>query len=127
MVGFGVTEPWVNLWTGDTSIVCKGGKLVVQNPSHGPDRGCSQAHEESHLKDWIDRYGSGLCKGVKDGYLPTGGEGYVEFLRQSECKAYKVGKECREKLLKKCPAKDVAAIIGGLDRDNADLKKNNCD
>jgi hypothetical protein len=112
---------------GNRSIVCRGGKLVVQNPNNGPDSKCSQVHEESHLKDWKDRYGDDLCKGVKDGYLPVGGDDYAEFLRQSECKAYKAGKKCREDLLKGCDPKDKAAIQAGIDRDNAQLKKNKCD
>lgn len=72
-------------------------------------------------------YGDDLCKGVKDGYLPMGGDGYGEFLRQSECNAYKAGKKCREDLLKGCDPKDKAAIQSGIDRDNEELKKNKCD
>jgi len=112
---------------GDSTIFCKGGKLVVQNKNKGPDRKCTEAHEEQHMKDWKDRYGDDLCKGVKDGSLPTGGDGYTEFLRQSECKAFKAGKKCREDLLKNCKEKDKAAIQGGIDRDDEYLKKNKCD
>ena len=109
------------------SIVCMNGNLVVQNNNAEPDRACTQAHEGSHIQDWKDRYGEDLCKGVPDGRLPVGGEGYHEFLRQSECKAYKVGKACREKLLTSADDKDKAAIQNGIDRDNAQIKSNKCD
>lgn len=112
---------------GDNSIVCKGGKPIIQNNNKGPDRKCTQAHEEQHLKDWKDRYGNDFCKGIKDGLLPTGGDGYSEFRRKSECMAFKVGKKCREDLLKSCNAKDKAAIQAGIDRDNKALKDNKCD
>jgi RHS repeat-associated protein len=111
---------------GDNSIVCKGGKLVVQNNNKGPDSKCTQAHEDQHIQDWKKRYGDDLCKGVKDGYLPVGGDGYSEFLRQSECDAFKVGKKCRDDLLKGCDPKDKAAIQAGIDRDDSHLKKNKC-
>lgn len=88
--------------------------LVVQNNNSGPDKDCTQAHEQSQIADWKGRYGGDLCKGVPDGSLPVGGDGYEEFLRKSECKAYKVGKACREKLLKSAAAKDKAAIQGVL-------------
>ena len=111
---------------GGQSIVCRGGKHVVQNNNKGPDSKCSQAHEEQHINDWKKRYGDDLCKGVKDGYLPVGGDGYAEFLRQSECDAYKAGKKCRDDLLKGCNAKDQAAIQAGIDRDNEQLKEHGC-
>lgn len=111
---------------GINSIVCSRGRLVVQNNNAGPDRACTQAHEESHIKDWKSRYGDDLCKGVPDGSLPVGGDGYGEFLRSSECKAYRVGQDCRKKLLKTAAEKDKAAIQGAIDRDDAQLKKNKC-
>jgi hypothetical protein len=88
------------------SIVCQRGELVVQNNNSGPDRSCTQTHESSHLADWKARYGNNLCASVPDGRLPVGGSGYDEFLRQLECKAYKVGKECREQLLSKATDAD---------------------
>ncbi len=141
LYGFVNNNPvmWIDRWglavvgtpvpvpPGNNSIVCQSGKLVVQSNNKGPDSKCTQAHEEQHMKDWKDRYGDDLCKGVKDGHLPVGGDDYAEFLRQSECKAYKVGKKCREDLLKGCGPKDKAAIQAGIDRDNAQLKKNKCD
>jgi hypothetical protein len=108
------------------SIVCKSGKLVVQNNNNGPDRACTDVHEGSHKKDWESRYGADLCKGVADGLLPVGGDGYAEFLRKSECTAYQVGKACREALLKTADKKDQPAIQGAIDRDNAQLKSHKC-
>lgn len=112
---------------GDNSIVCKSGTLVVQNNNTGPDRDCTQAHEGSHIQDWKNRYGEDLCKGVPDGSLPVGGAGYKEFIRQSECKAYKVGKACREKLLKTADKKDKAAVQTAIDRDKEQIRANKCD
>jgi hypothetical protein len=111
---------------GDNSIVCRGGRLVVQNNNSGSDRACTQAHEEQHMKDWKERYGEDLCSGVSDGQLPVGGDGYTEFLRQSECKAYKVGKTCRENSLKTATDADKPGIQKGIDRDNAQLNANSC-
>jgi hypothetical protein len=111
---------------GSNSIICRAGNLVVQNNNSGPDRACTQAHESSHITDWKARYGDNLCVGVPDGQLPVGGPGYAEFLRQSECKAYRVGKACRENLLRTAPAADRPAIQAGIDRDNAQLAGNRC-
>jgi type VI secretion system secreted protein VgrG len=112
---------------GDDSIVCRGGKLVLQINDTGPDRSCTEAHEGSHVQDWKNRYGEDLCSGVPDGSLPVGGENYTEFLRQSECKAYKVGKACREKFIKTAQEKDKPGIQRSIDRDNAQIKANKCD
>ncbi len=108
------------------SIICKSGVLTVQNNNSGPDSACTQAHEGSHIQDWKNRYGENLCVGVADGSLPLGGDGYAEFLRQSECKAYKVGKSCREKLLLTATDADKAAIQTAIDRDDAQIIANNC-
>jgi hypothetical protein len=112
---------------GDNSIICKGGTLVVQNNNNGPDRSCTQAHENSHIQDWKDRYGDNCCSGVPDGSLPLGGDGYAEFLRQSECKAYRVGKACRQNLLTTAADADKPAIQAGINRDDANLQSHNCD
>ena len=109
------------------SIVCRSGRLVVQNNNSGPDKACTQAHEEQHMRDWKERYGEDLCDGVSDGQLPVGGDGYEEFLRQSECKGYKIGKACRENLLKTASDEDKPAIQRGIDRDNAQLRENSCE
>jgi hypothetical protein len=112
---------------GDTSIVCKSQAVVTQGTDTGADKACSEAHERSHIQDWKSRYGNDLCKGVPDGSLPTGGDGYDEFLRKSECKAYKVGKDCRTKQLTTAAAADKPEIQAGIDRDNAQLTSNHCD
>lgn len=111
---------------GSNSIVCRNEQLEVQNNNSGPDRACTQAHEESHMKDWKARYGADLCKGVSDGSLPLGGSGYDEFLRKSECTAYVVGKACRQKLLGTAPPADKPAITSSIARDDAQLKANSC-
>ncbi|HEV2764365.1 MAG TPA: hypothetical protein VGV38_15400 [Pyrinomonadaceae bacterium] len=108
------------------SIVCRGGSLVVQNNNSGPDRACTDAHENSHARDWRERYGDNLCQGVSDGHLPVGGDGYDEFLRQSECRAYRAGKQCRENLLTTAPDADKPAIERAISRDDAQLASNRC-
>lgn len=109
------------------SIVCKGGTLVIQNNNTGVERDCTEAHEGSHARDWKERYGEDLCVGVDDGKLPVGGDGYKEFLRQSECKAYQVGIECRQNAMKTASDTDKAAIQKKIDRDKAQLEKNKCE
>jgi hypothetical protein len=111
---------------GDNSIICRGGVLVVQNNNSGPDRACTNAHESSHMADWKGRYGDNLCSGVPDGQLPLGGDGYDEFLRQSECKAYRAGKACRQNLLATASAADRPAIQAAIARDDAQIAANNC-
>ena len=108
------------------SIICKAGNLIVQNNNSGPDKTCTQAHEGSHIADWKGRYGPNLCSGVPDGQLPVGGPGYADFLRQSECKAYKVGKACRQNLLTTAAAADKPAIQAAIARDDAQLVANSC-
>jgi uncharacterized protein involved in type VI secretion and phage assembly len=121
-----VTGTPVAIDPGANSIVCRAGNLVVQNNNTGPDRACTQAHEGSHIADWQARYGNNLCAGVPDGQLPVGGPGYAEFLRQSECRAYRIGKACRENLLRTASAADRPAIQAGIDRDNAQIAGNRC-
>ena len=109
---------------GDDSIVCKGGKLTTQINDTGPDKACTVAHEESHMADWKARYGENLCVGVADGSLPLGGPGYDAFIKQSECKAYRVGKACRENAIKTAADADKPRIQAGIDRDNAQIAVN---
>ena len=106
---------------GANSIICSGESLVVQNNNPGPDRSCTDAHESSHIGDWQARYGANLCKGVADGSLPVGGPGYTAFLKSSECKAYRIGKGCRENLLKNAADADKPAIQSGIDRDKTQI------
>ena len=111
---------------GNNSIVCRGGTLVVQNNNTGSDASCTQAHEESHMRDWKGRYGADLCNGVPDGQLPVGGADYGEFLRKSECKAYRAGIACREKLLTTASDADKPGIQSGINRDKALMVRNGC-
>jgi RHS repeat-associated protein len=116
-----------------STIECKGGKLVIVNNETDCDKKCTQIHEQVHFDDWKKRYGDDLCKGVKDGDLPTGGKDYKEFLRKSECSAYAAGKKCREDMLNEsCNKKNGLSdsqkreVQRGIDRDNKQLKDKKC-
>jgi len=109
------------------TVICYNGKLTIQNKKKGPGRKCYGVHEYSHLQDWLKRYGEDVCKGQKNGTTPVGGDGYDEFLRQSECKAYKADKKCFEDLLKNCKPKDKDALQNEIDLSNRKLKENKCD
>lgn len=121
-----VTGTPVAIPTTSNSIKCQSGRLVVQNNNSGPDRSCTEAHEDQHRRDWETRYGPDLCSGVADGELPVGGDGYTEFLRQSECRAYAVGKACRQRLLATATGSDRTAIQSAIARDDAQLAANSC-
>ena len=97
-----VTGTPVPVGPGLNSIVCKGGKLEIQIGNKTASDKCTPDHEQVHINDWKKRYGDNLCSGVPDGQLPCGGKDYKDFMRQTECDAYKAGKACREKLLKDC-------------------------
>jgi RHS repeat-associated protein len=106
------------------SVICYKGKLDIQNKNSGPDRKCTGVHEYIHLLDWIERYGHEACKCAKDGQIPVGGEGYTEFLNDSECRAYKAGLTCRENLLKKTKNKqDRQKIEEAIERDKLKIKQ----
>jgi hypothetical protein len=67
-------------------------------------RDCVRGHEESHIRDWQGRWPNG-CKNddgtsrAAGARVPTGGDGYADFLRQSECRAYTGEVPCGERLL----------------------------
>jgi len=109
------------------TIICYKGKLTIQNKNEGPGRKCYGVHEYVHLKDWLKRYGEDVCKGRKNGTTPVGGDGYEEFLRQSECKAYKADKPCFEDLLKNCKEKDREALEKEINWSKEQLETYNCD
>ena len=109
------------------TVICYNGQLTIQNKNKGPGRKCYGVHEYSHLQDWLKRYGEDVCKGQKNGTTPVGGDGYDEFLRQSECKAYKADKKGFEDLLKNCKPKDKDALQNEIDLSNRKLKENKCD
>jgi uncharacterized protein RhaS with RHS repeats len=101
-----------------STIQCDGkGEYEIVNNNKGCDADCTRAHEQSHISDWKRRYGTESCRNKAKGYLPLGGPGYDLFLKQSECKAYGVGKACREKL--GCQCKKNA--VGGIQRDNSEI------
>jgi RHS repeat-associated protein len=108
----------------DSTIQCNGdrtnGDYEVVNLNPGCDRKCTQVHEESHIADWKQRYGAGSCRNRPRGFLPTAGPDYDAFRKQSECKAYKAGKACREKLMCKCGP----GIRSGIDRDKRQIESN---
>lgn len=109
------------------TIHCQNGELVVHLGAPTgckPNDECTQEHEEQHMEDWIKFYGKDLCKGVKDGNLPVGGDGYEEMFNKSECDAYTKGLECREDALKKCPSQNDRSILeSGIERDKKMIKK----
>ena len=83
-----------------STIQCNGkGDYEVVNINKGCDKACTDAHERSHIDDWKERYGSGSCNNKTKGYLPLDGPNYSTFLEYSECKAYRIGRECRQKLM----------------------------
>jgi RHS repeat-associated protein len=107
----------------DSTIQCDGiGNYMVVNTNADCDRACTEAHEQSHIEDWKRRYGADSCRGKPKGYLPLGGPGYSEFLRLSECKAYMVGRTCREKLLQNCPSNCKSIVEQGITRDNLQIE-----
>ena len=97
---------------------------MLQIVNVGPDRSCTIAHETQHARDYYARYGAALCIGVPNGTLPTGGPNFDAFLKLSECKAFKVGKACRERLQRTCPPADRPIINAGIDRDNEEIDDN---
>ncbi len=125
-----VGTPQKNNGKTDT-INCQGGKLTL-HIGHTPtepasEYDCTVAHEEIHIADWIAFYGNDVCKGVADGYLPAGGAGYPDMLKKSECKAYKVGKQCRDEALGLCPEADAReALEKGAERDEREMKARGC-
>src|SRR5262249_14292725 len=111
-----------------STIQCdgKGDYEVVNNETDPCERQCTDVHEKVHIADWKNRYGDDSCATRPKGYRPTMWLDYREFRRQSECNAYRAGKQCREDLLKTCPCKDNAALKNGLTRDARELEVWGC-
>ncbi len=90
------------------TIECQSGDYVVKlNDWAGKPCGisdCVTVHESSHIVDWRGRWPNGCKKddgtNQADGYLPTGGDGYDEFLKKSECTAHTKDLDCAEAKLK---------------------------
>jgi RHS repeat-associated protein len=104
-----------------STIQCDGkGNYEIVNNNKGTDRNCTEKHEQSHIDDWKKRYGKDSCKGQPKGYLPNAsvnGDDFRDFQRNSECKAFKIGKSCRQS----CPGED--AKKGIIRDDNAMLER----
>ncbi len=81
--------------------MCDGnGSYVVVNNDKGPASACTQIHEQSHIQDWVARYGANSCVGKPAGYRPStsaNGDDYKDFLRDSECRAFEAEKSCVQK------------------------------
>ena len=120
---------------GSATIVCNGagGYGVQLNSWQGAPDGveaCVSQHEQSHATDWAGRWPDG-CKNA-DGTakpagtaVPTGGPGYADFLKRSECRAYTGEVPCEETALRNAPAADKAYVQGVLDQ-SKQLKTNYC-
>lgn len=83
---------------------------------------CTQAHEEQHIADAKAKFGTELCRNKPPHYRPTapGNQppGYDnEYVRQTECRAYKVEIACLQKMEGKCDCKKDAhgRLLGALD------------
>lgn len=101
-----VTGDW---YKSKNTIMCDGaGSLTIHEATsykYGV-QGCTRDHEAQHMSDWYARYGKEVCKGRKKGDLPTfdppGKDVYADFLKKSECAAWKIGKTCRDEALAAC-------------------------
>jgi RHS repeat-associated protein len=96
------------------TIQCDGkGNYEIINHDQSSTRACTEKHEASHVKDWKEHYGPNSCKSSDGTNLPKGtlpmhkahGVDYRDFLRDSECRAYSVSKEC----VKSCPNGSTSA------------------
>lgn len=93
---------------GAATIECENGDYVVKlNSWAGKPCGisdCVTVHESSHIDDWRSRWPNGCKKAdgtnQANGYLPTGGDGYADFLKKSECTAHTKDLDCAEAKLK---------------------------
>lgn len=91
-----------------STIQCNGrGDYEVINVNRACDAACTKLHEESHIADWKKRYDADSCRNKPKGYLPLSGNDYLKFRAESECKAYRIGKECRLKLSCRCQSEIV--------------------
>jgi RHS repeat-associated protein len=84
----------------------------------------AKAHERAHIDDYKKRFGNDSCRNKPRGYVPGFymDPAFREFVRKSECHAYKVGKVCDQKLLKSsCPnCKSTARY--DIRRDNREIE-----
>ena len=115
---------------GAATIVCdgSGGYRVSLGDWAGAEcgtEGCVTRHEQSHIADWQKRWPKG-CEGNDDGTsVPTGGPGYADFLKKSECDAHTVDLTCAENL-KKSATGDCKAKVEEYRKLTAEQKANFC-
>jgi hypothetical protein len=101
---------WTGDWYTDTNtIICDGADSLTIHEATSYKHGvqaCTRQHENSHKGDWYARYGNDICKGRKKGDLPhfdpKGKEAYADFVKKSECTAWKIGQTCRNEKLAAC-------------------------
>ncbi len=93
-------------------------------------RDCVRRHEESHITDWRGRWPNG-CRNA-DGtnkpagsQVPTGGDGYDAFLRQSECRAYNIEVPCEEALLRNA-SEDCRDYVRNILGDSRNQQRSYC-
>lgn len=97
---------WFN---GKNTIMCDGsGSMTIHEATNYPygQQECTRKHEQVHVQDWYARYGKDVCKNRARGDLPhgnpSGAPSYADFLKTSECSAWKVTEDCRKEKLKAC-------------------------
>ena len=101
----------------------KGGFETCLGPEKGKcDEECTQAHEDQHIVDLMkDR--PNKCRNKPKGDILEFGSGDQQFVRKTECNAYRVGLKCREELLIRKPCcRDQ--ILGGIVRDKEKIHEN---
>ena len=112
---------WTSRTPTSNTIGCdgSGSMVVMQNGAtyqHGVTD-CTIQHEQVHANDWLARYGSGICTGRARGdlphYDPPGKEAYDTFLKNSECRAWRVGQTCRSEKLAACTTDACREYVRG--------------
>ena len=115
------------------TVVCDGkGKLVVHNGTkykHGMTE-CTIKHEEQHVKDLYNRYGKNVCKGRSYGDRPNynvkGKDKWNDFVKKTECKAWKIGARCRKEKLKACSTVSCKNYVKKFVKQGDDMIKKFC-
>jgi len=113
------------------TTVCdgNGGIEICLGPAKGKcDEKCSRAHEEQHAQD-MQRERPDICRnrprGARIQFIMTIAS-ERDFVRKSECRAYRVGLDCRQDLLRRAcftPACDKQ-IRDGITRDTDGMSEN---
>ena len=125
-------------WTGDwykdsNTIICDGAGSLTLHESTTDKYGvqdCTRKHEAQHRSDWYARYGNKICKDRKKGDLPhfdpPGKDAYADFLKKSECAAWKIGKTCRDEALAACKDKACKDYVTTYTTQAAQMVKKYC-